>query len=78
MTGGNLLEKIAVVVDDVVIKRLRKLFSWYFESYFAVLSKAAVRLYFNDQGDDYWFPCSVHFAQFAMRDDVQIYLCEEP
>lgn len=27
-----------------------------------------------DEGDEYWYPCKVHFSQLAMKESVEMYL----
>ena len=36
-------------------------------------NKSAVRLLYGKSDDSYWFPCCVHFFQFAMKEAVASY-----
>lgn len=64
-------------VSDFIAKMVRERCSGRYPCFFvsdsASVNKAAVRQYMNDNGDSFWFPCAVHFAQLAMREAVSKY-----
>lgn len=72
---GHGAVELSRVIGNVVAQRLGKRVPNFFLSDSAPVNKAAVRLYMlNKDGDDFWFPCSVHFMQLAMREAVECFL----
>lgn len=67
--------EVRQIIGRVVRERPNKRTPDYFLSDSARVNPAAVRKFMqNDGGDDYWFPCSIHFMQLAMRDAVLQFL----
>eukprot|EP00171_Calliarthron_tuberculosum_P023067 IDg23067t1 len=75
VSRGHTADDVCAILKCVVQKRLGNQMPTYFLSDSAPVNKSAVRkLMHNDGGDDFWFPCSVHFAQLAMREAVTSFL----
>lgn len=72
---GHSANELCKVMGEVVVDRLGHRVPDFFVSDSAPVNKAAVRMFMvNKEGDDFWFPCSVHFMQLAMREAVEEYL----
>ncbi len=74
MSSGHSALDVAQFLRDVIQKRLAGHEPNYLISDSAPVNKAAVRIYRDQSGDDFWFPCSVHFCQLAMREAVHEYI----
>lgn len=78
MTRGHTAQYLCDVLKQVVQKRLGGRTPTFFLSDSASVNKAAVKLLMGvNEGDDYWFPCSVHFCQLAMKEAVTHFLTAE-
>eukprot|EP00171_Calliarthron_tuberculosum_P023086 IDg23086t1 len=74
MKSGHGARHVSEIITQVVRERLGGRIPDYFVSDSAPVNKAAVRQFMNDEGDEYWYPCGVHFCQLAMKESVAIYL----
>lgn len=66
--------QVSEIILRTVQSRLGKRTPDYFVSDSAPVNPAAVRSFMECTGDDYWFPCAVHFCQLAMREAVTEHL----
>lgn len=77
--GRHTANYVCGVISRVVSESLGRRVSDYFVSYSATVNKADIRKYMNnDRDDDYWFPCSVHFCQLAVKEAVTSFLIGRP
>ena len=74
MTGGHSVADVSHLIEDEILKCLAKKVPTYFLYDSAPVNKLAVRLYLGEKGDEYWFPCVVHFCQLAMKESVHFFL----
>ena len=72
-TKGQKSEHLAELIGTVVKSRCAKRVPDFFISDSAPVNKAGVRKFMMCEGDEYWFPCNVHFCQLAMKESVQAY-----
>ena len=70
MTAVHSGSYICELIRKVVVNRPVGCSPSYYVSDSAPVNKLAVRLFEEDEGDEHWFPCSVHFAQLTMRESV--------
>ncbi len=62
--------QIVDIIRTVVHDRAGGRIPNYFVSDYSSVHPCAVRKFMNKPVDDYWFPCSVHILQLAMREAV--------
>lgn len=75
LKGGPSSTDMCNVLRNAINQRRGKRNPNYFVSDSAPNNKAAVRLLMGNQGgNDFWFPCAVHFLQLAMRESVCLFL----
>ena len=73
---GHSADDVAKYIVYTMLDRMNAQVSDYFVSDSAPMNKAAVRLCMENEGDNYLFPFSVHFAQLAMRDAPKLYFAD--
>lgn len=75
LSGRHTANDVCGVLSRVVIERLGGKLPGYFVSDSVPTNSAAVPKFMkNDGGDDYWFPCIVHYCQIAMQEAVTLLL----
>ena len=72
--GRHTESDVAEVITKVVQERLGGRTPDYFLLDSAPVKKSGVRRFMNNEGDDYWYPWSVHFCQLAMKEAMFLYL----
>lgn len=78
LSGRHTAADVCNVLQNVIQKRLGGRRPTYFVSDSAPVNKAAVRMLMqDDDGDDHWYPCAVHFCQLAMKEAVTSFLSGE-
>eukprot|EP00171_Calliarthron_tuberculosum_P022042 IDg22042t1 len=74
MNAGHCAMDLKNAISRIALDSLSDKTPNYIFSDSALVNKAAVRMFMNDSGDEFGFPCAVHFSQLAMREAVQQYL----
>lgn len=74
MLAGHTTRHVCDIIRTVISERVGARIPKYFLSDSAPVKKLAVRMYMGRDGDEYWFPCGIHFCQLAMKESLPEYL----